>query len=164
MSPDGTQENAPKQRPVIAVIGAASASPDGYRKAEEVGRLIAERGAVLVCGGLSGVMEGACLGCSRHGGEAVGILPGPEAWQANPFVTLAIPTNMGHARNVIIAHSAQALIAIEGEYGTLSEIAVALKLGRPVVAIDSWPDIPGVVYVDSPEAAIAEVFMRILQK
>jgi len=162
MSPDRTQGKKPQQRPIIAVIGAAKASPDGYRKAEAVGRLIAERGAVLVCGGLGGVMEAACLGCASHGGEAIGILPGPEACQGNAFVTLAIPTNMGHARNVIIAHSARALIAIEGEYGTLSEIAVALKLGRPVVALDSWPDIPGVVYVDSPEVAIAEVFARII--
>ena len=161
MSLDSCQDKTPKQRPVIAVIGAAEASPVGYFKAQEVGRLIAARGAVLVCGGLSGIMEGACLGCSRAGGEAVGILPGPEAAQANPFVTLAIPTNMGHARNIIIAHSARALIAIEGGFGTLSEMAVALKLGRPVVAIDSWPDIPGVIYVDCPAAAIDEVFARI---
>ena len=162
MSLDESQDKTSKQRPIIGVIGAANASAGGYRKAEQVGRLLAARGAVLICGGLGGVMEGACLGCSRQGGEAVGILPGPEANQANPFVTLALPTNLGHARNVIIAHSAQALIAIEGEYGTLSEIAVALKLGRPVVAIDSWPGIPGVVYLDSPEDAIVEVFARIL--
>ncbi len=151
-----------KRKPVIGVIGAAHATPTGYHKAEEVGRLIAQRSAVLVCGGLTGIMEGACRGCREQGGEAVGILPGAEASEANAFVTLAIPTNMGHARNIIIVHSAQALIAIEGEHGTLSEIAVALKLGRPVIAIDSWPDIEGVVYVDTPEKAILEVFARIL--
>jgi uncharacterized protein (TIGR00725 family) len=150
------------RKPVIGVIGAAHATPAGYRKAEDVGRLIAQRSAVLVCGGLTGIMEGACRGCRDHGGEAVGILPGAEASEANPFVTLAIPTNMGHARNIIIVHSAQALIAIEGEHGTLSEIAVALKLGRPVIAIDSWPDIEGVVYVDTPEKAMSEVFARIV--
>ncbi|MBN2427137.1 MAG: TIGR00725 family protein [Deltaproteobacteria bacterium] len=161
MQPDDFPATLQKKRPLIGVIGAAKASPNGYAQAEEIGRLIAERGGAVVCGGLGGVMEGACRGCSRQGGETIGILPGSEACEANPYVSLAITTNMGHARNVIIAHTSQALIAIEGEYGTLSEMAVALKLGRPVIAIASWPDIPGVVYVASPEEAVAEVFARI---
>ena len=143
---------------VIGVIGAGSASEKGYAAAREVGRLLAERGATLVCGGLGGVMEAACRGCSEAGGTAVGILPGPEAQQANAWVGLPIVTNMGHARNIVIAHTAQALIAVEGEYGTLSEIAVSLKLGKPVVSLDSWPAVPGIVPADSPEKAVAAAF------
>lgn len=142
------------RKTIIGVIGAGQVSEAGYAVAREVGRLIGESGAVLVCGGLSGVMEAACRGCSEVGGEALGLLPGGDAATANPYVTLAVPTNMGHARNVIIAHTAQALIAVEGEYGTLSEIAVALKLGRPVVSLDSWPGIDGVIVADSAEKAV----------
>ncbi|MEZ4484795.1 MAG: TIGR00725 family protein [Syntrophotaleaceae bacterium] len=140
---------------MIGVIGSGQVAEAGYAVALEVGRRIGTAGAVLVCGGLGGVMEAACRGCVEAGGETLGILPGGEAAMANPFVTLAVPTNMGHARNVIIAHTAHALIAVEGEYGTLSEIAVALKLGRPVVALNSWPGIEGVHEVDSVEEAVA---------
>lgn len=140
---------------IIGVIGAGQVSAAGYAVAREVGRRIGEAGAVLVCGGLAGVMEAACRGCSEVGGETLGLLPGGDAETANPYVTLAVPTNMGHARNVIIAHTAQVLIAVEGEYGTLSEIAVALKLGKPVVALDSWPGIEGVIEAASAEKAVA---------
>jgi len=140
---------------IIGVIGAGQVSAVGYAVAREVGRHIGESGAVLVCGGLSGVMEAACRGCSEAGGETLGILPGGDPATANPYVTLAIATNMGHARNVIIAHTAQVLIAVEGEYGTLSEIAVALKLGRPVVALNSWPGLDGLLEVASAKEAVA---------
>ena len=143
------------RKTIIAVIGAGQVGEEGYATAREVGRCIAESGAVLVCGGLSGVMEAACRGCVEAGGEALGILPGGEAATANPYVTLAVPTNMGHARNVIIAHTAQALIAVEGEYGTLSEMAIALKLGRPVVALNSWPGLVGAIEAASAEEAVA---------
>jgi len=150
--------------PVIGVIGAGRASEAGYAAALEVGRLLAHRGATLVCGGLGGVMEAACRGCREAGGLAVGILPGPSSEQANPWVVLPIVTNLGHARNIIIAHTAQALIAIEGEYGTLSEIAVALKLGKPVISLQSWPTVPGVVPVDTPEQAVATAFSFLMPK
>lgn len=143
------------RKTIIGVIGAGQVSESGYAAAREVGRRIGEGGAVLVCGGLSGVMEAACRGCSEVGGEALGLLPGGDAAMANPYVTLAVPTNMGHARNVIIAHTAQVLIAVEGEYGTLSEIAVALKLGKPVIALDSWPGIEGVIEAGSAKEAAA---------
>jgi uncharacterized protein (TIGR00725 family) len=143
---------------VIGVIGAGRASDVAYAAAREVGRLLAEAGATLVCGGLGGVMEGACRGCDEAGGLAVGVLPGSVSGQANPWVGLPIVTNLGHARNIVIAHTAQALIAIEGEYGTLSEIAVALKLGKPVVSLRSWPDVPGVTRVGTPEEAVRKVF------
>jgi uncharacterized protein (TIGR00725 family) len=141
-------------RLLIGVIGAGRASAAGLAAAEEVGRLLAEADAVLVCGGLGGVMEAACRGATGAGGDTLGILPGAEAIEANPYVTLPVATNLGHARNVVIAHTARALIAVEGEYGTLSEMAVALKLGRPVIALNSWPGIPGVIYADSPRQAV----------
>jgi uncharacterized protein (TIGR00725 family) len=143
------------RKTIIGVIGAGQVGTVGYSVAREVGRRIGAAGAVLVCGGLSGVMEAACRGCVEAGGETLGILPGGDAATANPYVSLAVPTNMGHARNVIIAHTAQALIAVEGEYGTLSEMAVALKLGRPVVALNSWPGIDGVIEAASAEEAVA---------
>jgi hypothetical protein len=149
---------------VIGVIGAGRVSETGYAAAREIGRLLAERGTTLVCGGLGGVMEAACRGCSEAGGTAVGILPGPTGEQANPWVALPIVTNMGHARNIIIAHTAQALIAVEGEYGTLSEIAVALKLGKPVISLHGWTTVPGVIPVDTPEQAVAAAFSLLDQK
>ncbi|MFA5517451.1 MAG: TIGR00725 family protein, partial [Desulfuromonadales bacterium] len=94
-----------EQRILVGVIGAGRATPGGYARAREVGRLIAERGAAVVCGGLGGIMEAVCRGCAEAGGTAVGILPGGEASAANRYVGLAIPTNLGHARNVVIAHS-----------------------------------------------------------
>ncbi|WP_432820967.1 TIGR00725 family protein [Trichloromonas sp.] len=149
---------------IVGVIGAGCASEAGYAAAREVGRLLAGRGATLVCGGLGGVMEAACRGCSEAGGMAVGLLPGATAESANPWVGLPIVTNMGHARNVIIAQTAQVLIAVEGEYGTLSEIAVALKLGKPVISLQSWPEVPGIVPADSPEQAVAAAFSLLEQK
>ena len=143
------------RRTVIGVIGAGHASEAGYAAAVEVGREIARRGLVLVCGGLGGVMEGASRGCAEAGGTVLGLLPGADATSANPYVTLAVPTNLGHARNIVIAHTAQVLIAIEGEYGTLSELAIALKLGKPVLALSGWREIPGVIPVGSPTEAVA---------
>lgn len=149
------------QKTLIGVIGAGRATPRGEAWAYEVGRLIAGRGAVLVCGGLGGVMAAACRGCVEAGGETIGILPGPEAAEANPWVTLPVATNLGHARNVVIAHTARALVAVEGEYGTLSEMAIALKLGRPLAALGGWPDIRGVAYVRTPQEAVDLVFERL---
>ena len=150
-----------QRRPIIGVIGASEPTESGYAVAREVGRRLAEAGAVLVCGGLGGVMEAAARGCTEAGGLVLGILPGPEAGQANPWVGIAVPTNMGHARNVIIVHTAQVLIAVEGEYGTLSEIAVGLKLGRTVIALGSRHPVEGVVVATSPEAAVRLVRSRL---
>lgn len=122
----------------IGVIGGSRLTPEEETLAERVGELLAEAGAVLVCGGLTGVMAAACRGARRKGGLTVGILPGARPEDANPDVVLPIPTDLGHARNVVIAHTAEALIAIGGSYGTLSEIAHALNLGKPVVILKSW--------------------------
>jgi uncharacterized protein (TIGR00725 family) len=121
-----------------------------------VGRELAARGAVVVCGGLGGVMEAACRGAKEGGGVTVGILPGTDRAAANSFVDVAIPSGLGEARNALVVRAADALVAVGGGYGTLSEIALALKAGKRVVGLDSW-DIEGVVAAPDPEAAVAAV-------
>lgn len=140
---------------IVGVIGASRPSPRGLQLAEETGRAIARRGALLVCGGLGGVMEAAARGCVAEGGQVLGILPGGDTAEANPYVSIAVPTNMGHARNVIIAHTAGALVAIEGEYGTLSEMAIALKIGKRVVVLPGCHPLEGTLCAATPEAAVA---------
>jgi uncharacterized protein (TIGR00725 family) len=125
-------------QPYVAVVGAGEASADEIAAAEEVGRLLAERGAVLVCGGLGGVMEAACRGAKEGGGSTVGVLPGRDRAAANRYVDVAIATGLGEARNALVVRAADVLIAVGGGYGTLSEIALALKGGTPVVGIGSW--------------------------
>lgn len=127
----------------IAVIGGGEADPKILELAREVGREIARRGGVLLCGGLGGVMMAAAQGVAEAGGVAIGVLPDPDRSRANPYLTYTIATNMGHARNMIIAHSADALIAVDGSYGTISEAAIALKLGKPVVGLKVEWDLPG---------------------
>ncbi len=124
--------------PVIAVCGAGMCDPQTAALAEEVGCHIARANAVLVCGGLGGVMEAACQGAVACGGLTIGILPGTDRSLANPFVRVPILTGIGHARNVLIVQTADAVIAISGEYGTLSEIALARKCGRPVIGLNTW--------------------------
>ena len=122
----------------LAVIGAGKCSPAEAALAEEVGRLIAQAGATLICGGLGGVMEAACRGAHAAGGLTVGILPGLDRSGANPWVDLALPTGLGETRNTLIVRAAQAIIAIGGEYGTLSEIAFALRARTPVFGLGTW--------------------------
>lgn len=140
---------------MIGVIGAGEVSAAGERLAYRVGELIAQKGAVLICGGLGGVMNAASQGCFEAGGEVIGLLPGASADTANPYVTLPIVTNMGHARNVIIAHTADVLIAIEGEYGTLSEMAISLKIGKTVVSLNRDQQFAEAVIAASAEQAVA---------
>ncbi|MFC1917325.1 TIGR00725 family protein [Chloroflexota bacterium] len=123
---------------IIAVIGGGDCSDEDAGIAEEVGREIARNGAVLVCGGLGGVMEAACRGAVSEGGITIGILPGDNRYPANPYVRIPIVTGMGHARNVIVVKTAQAVIAVDGSYGTLSEIGHALQNGRPVIGLKTW--------------------------
>src|SRR2546425_3207153 len=122
----------------IAVIGAGQCDSQTTALAEEVGRRLAGAGAIVVCGGLGGVMEAACRGAKSAGGLTIGILPGADRADANPWVDIAIPTGLGEARNILVVRSAQAVIAVAGEFGTLSEIAFALKLGIPVIGLDTW--------------------------
>lgn len=122
----------------ISVIGGSRASGEDLRLAEETGREIATRGAVLVCGGLGGVMEAACRGAHQAGGITVGILPGDKRQAANSFVDIPIVTGLGYGRNIIVARTAQVVIAIGGSYGTLSEISYALQGGVPVIGLNTW--------------------------
>jgi uncharacterized protein (TIGR00725 family) len=140
-------------RTIVGVIGAGSADEKTLRTAEETGRLIAGHGWLLVCGGLGGVMEAASRGAKAAGGTTVGILPQADRSAANPFIDIPLATGFGEGRNVFIVRSADLLIAVGGEYGTLSEIAFALKSGKPVIGIASW-DIPGVTKAATPLEAV----------
>ncbi len=127
-----------KNQRIIAVIGAGQPSPEEVKLAEEVGRELARQGAVLICGGLGGTMEAACRGASSERGITIGILPSDNSMTANPYVQIPIVTGMGYARNIIVVKSAQAVIAVGGSYGTLSEIAHALQSGIPVIGLNTW--------------------------
>jgi uncharacterized protein (TIGR00725 family) len=144
----------------IGVIGGGEVSPQTAAIAEEVGREIARRGAALVCGGLGGVMEAACRGASEEGGLTIGILPGDNRNAGNPYVKIPVVTGLGHARNVAVVKSSQAVIAVDGSYGTLSEIGHALQNGIPVIGLGTWElsrggviD-KGIVPADNPAEAV----------
>jgi uncharacterized protein (TIGR00725 family) len=124
--------------PYVVVCGSGQATTEEVAWAEEVGRLVADAGAVLVCGGLGGVMDAAARGCEAGGGLSIGILPGEHRDPASPHLTVSIPTGLGEARNALVVRAADAVIAIGGEFGTLSEIALALKAGTPVVGLHTW--------------------------
>jgi uncharacterized protein (TIGR00725 family) len=141
----------------VAVVGPGNAQAAHESAAEEVGRLIAERRAILVCGGLGGVMEAACRGARAAEGVTVGLLAGTEREDANAYVSVALPTGLGQARNAVVVRSADSVVAIGGGYGTLSEIALALRRGKPVIGLDTW-DIEGVQVADGPEAAVRAAF------
>lgn len=143
--------------PIIAVIGGRNADNFMLKEAEDVGRLLAKKGSMLICGGLSGVMEAASKGSKSEGGLTIGILPQEHKREANEYIDVPIATGLGIGRNVIIARAADALIAIGGEYGTLSEIAFALQMKKPVVGIRTW-DIGGVISAANAKDAVDKVF------
>ena len=122
----------------IAVVGASAGTPAELALGEAVGRGLGEAGAVLVCGGMGGVMEAAAGGCMKAGGKTVGILPSDSRLDANPYLTVAVATGLGEARNAVVVRTVDAVIAIHGEFGTLSELALALKMGKPVVGLGTW--------------------------
>jgi uncharacterized protein (TIGR00725 family) len=137
----------------VAVIGASSATAEQERVAEEVGRGLAQAGAIVVTGGGPGVMAGASRGAHGVGGTVIGILRGEDRRAANQWVTIALPTGVGDLRNGLIVRAADAAVAIGGAHGTLSEIALALVAGLPVVGLDTW-DVDGVEVADSPAHAV----------
>ena len=143
---------------IVAVIGVSKATPLESERAETAGRLLAERGAIVVTGGLGGVMEAASRGAAGAGGTVVGILPTDDPGDANAHVGIPIATGLGDARNAVIANAADAFIAIGRGLGTLSEIAFALKRGKPVVGVGSW-DIEGVELAATPEEAVERLLM-----
>lgn len=139
---------------VIGVIGASEASSDERETALEVGRQIAGKGAVLLCGGAGGVMEAACMGAHSKGGLTIGIIPGASKSDANRYVDIPVVTEMGHGRNIIVASSCDAVIAIGGGFGTLSEIAFALRLKIPVVGIRTWDVSSEIKKATGPDEAV----------
>lgn len=150
-----------RRRRYVAVVGGAEASRPELARAREVGRALGEAGAVVVCGGLGGVMEAACRGAHEAGGLTVGLLPGRERGEANRHVDVALPTGLGEARNALVVAAADAVVAVGGEYGTLAEIALALKAGIPVVGLGTWDLVrhgvadTGIVVADDPVEAAA---------
>ncbi len=144
----------------ISVVGAGTADPLLFERARAVGRAVAAAGAVVVCGGLGGVMAGACRGAREAGGHTVGLLPGDDPAAANPWVEIAIPTGLGHARNVLVVQAGEVVLALPGSWGTASEVSLALKVGRPVVGVGAWDEVDGVVRVDDPARAVAEAVRR----
>jgi uncharacterized protein (TIGR00725 family) len=147
-------------RKFIGVIGASQPPEELLPIAEKVGEEIGKRGGVLICGGMGGIMESACKGAKSEGGITVGILPTMTRDSANPYIDIPIVTGMGYARNIIVVLSSEAIIAIGGAYGTLTELAFALHFNIPVVGIRTWraeseyTEVKGIIYVDEPEEAV----------
>ncbi|HTP64977.1 MAG TPA: TIGR00725 family protein [Geobacteraceae bacterium] len=150
------------ERKIIGVIGGSEAGPEVLQQAEETGRLIAGHGFLLICGGMGGVMEAAARGAKAAGGTTIGILPHGDRHEANPFIDIPVATGLGEGRNLVIVRAADLLIAVDGEYGTLSEIAFALKLDKTVIGLNTW-DITGIVRAATPEEAL-NLAMNILNK
>ena len=146
------------ERVVIGVIGSALASGKPYDEAMEVGRLAALKGATVLTGGLGGVMEAACKGAKESGGQTIGILPGFDTRDANRYIDIPIITGLNHARNIIVVRTSDVLIAVGGAFGTLSEIAFALKLGKTVISLGSWEICDGIKKADSPARAVEMAF------
>lgn len=149
-------------KPYIAVIGGSEYVEEDCRAAEEVGAEVARAGAFLLCGGLSGVMEAVCRGAKQHGGTTIGFLPGERRGAENDHVDIALPTGLGEMRNMVIVHAADAVIAIGGEFGTLSELGFALRVGKPVVGLGTWElskkgkASDAISVVDDPATAVQE--------
>jgi uncharacterized protein (TIGR00725 family) len=157
----------PPPRAWIAVVGPGAASEDELAVAEEAGAAVASAGCGLVCGGLGGVMEAACRGARSRGGLTLGLLPGLDRDAANGWVVVAVPTGLGEARNAVVVREADAVVAIGGGWGTLSEIALALKTGVPVVGVGTWEvardgePVPGIVpAADAREAVELALSLR----
>ena len=142
--------------PYVAVIGPGRASPEELQAAEEVGARLATLGAVVVTGGLGGVMEAASRGARSRRGRTVGILPGEDRDAANGWVEIALATGLGELRNGLVVRAVDAVVAIGGGHGTLSEIGLALRIGRPVVGVGTW-EVHGVEQVSTPATAIERI-------
>jgi len=138
----------------IGVIGAGKCAKKLKDEAYAVGQAIAKRGAVLICGGLKGVMEAAAHGAKDAGGVTVGIIPGADKAEANAYCDIVIPTGIGEARNVVVVQASDAVVSLHGKYGTISEMAFSLKLGRPLVSLVAWDAMPEVITIADPAKAV----------
>jgi hypothetical protein len=152
-----------KNKIYIGVIGAGDCSGDVYKLAEEVGERIAKAGAVLVCGGLGGVMEAASKGAKKEGGITIGILPGIDKNQANSYIDFPIVTGLGEGRNLLVIRNSDVVIALPGEYGTLSEIAFCLKLGKPIIGLSTWDVSEDIIKAKNPEEAIRIALGKVIK-
>jgi uncharacterized protein (TIGR00725 family) len=144
-------------KPIIAVVGANSCDDNIYLLAEKAGKLLAQKGYTIICGGLGGVMEAVCKGARSGGGITIGILPGENTSDANPYVDIPVATGMGIGRNIIIIRTARAVLAIDGQYGTLSEIAYALQLKKPVVGLQTWEVSGDIIQTSNIDQAVNEI-------
>jgi uncharacterized protein (TIGR00725 family) len=153
--------------PYVAVVGPNDATQSELDQAEAIGVGLARAGAVLVCGGLGGVMHAAARGAEKAGGVSIGILPGDDRDPGSPHLTVAISTGMGETRNAIIVRTSDVIVAVSGEFGTLSEVAFALKLGKPVVGLETWElskrgrPVEAITRVKTPEDAVAEALLAV---
>jgi uncharacterized protein (TIGR00725 family) len=145
----------------VAVIGPGEATDDELAVAERVGAGLAEAGVVVVCGGLGGVMEAACRGASDRGGLTVGLLPGRDRSAGNPYLSIVLPTGLGELRNGLVVGTADGVVAVGGSWGTLSEVALAMKTGKPVVAVGGWPLAAGPDIAADADEAVARVLAAI---
>ncbi len=150
------------RRKIVAVIGGAETTQENLEVAERVGSLIAEKGAILITGGLGGVMNAASKGAHKANGLVIGILPTTDKEGANPYVDIPIVTGMGEARNIVIARTCDCAIAIAGKYGTLTEIAYCLMFGIPVIGINTWEIQAPIIRAQSAEEAVSLAFKKIL--
>ncbi|UCB47784.1 MAG: TIGR00725 family protein [Deltaproteobacteria bacterium] len=141
----------------IGVIGAGECSDKTYQLARNLGSEIGKKGWILVCGGLGGVMEAAARGCAEAGGMTVGILPGLDKASANLYIKIPLATGFGEGRNLLVVRASDVLVSVAGGYGTLSEIALALKVNKTVIGLETWENIRGVQYVSDPEEAIQKI-------
>lgn len=155
--------NSTDRKPVIAVIGAGKCSRKLRDMAAEIGRYVAENGGVVLCGGLGGVMEGAARGAKEAGGTTIGIIPSENKADANQFIDYVIPTGFGQARNVLVVRAADAIVALPGKFGTLSEMAFALVSGKPIVSVQAWKLGEEILQVEDPIEA-AKIAMDLARK
>ena len=150
-----------KNKIFIGVIGAGDCSEDVYKLAEQVGERIAQAGAVLVCGGLGGVMEAASKGAKKEGGTTVGILPGIDKSDANSYIDFPIVTGLGEGRNLLVIRNSDVVIALPGEYGTLSEIGFCLALGKPIIGLSTWDISEDIIKAKDAEDAVKLALSRV---
>ena len=141
----------------VGVIGGGECTDSTYKTAQSLGFEIGKKGWILVCGGLGGVMEAAAKGCTEAGVMTLGILPGSQRNSANPYIRIALPTGLGEGRNLLVVRTSDVLVSIGGGYGTLSEIALALKAGKPVIGLETWEHIQGIQYVSHPDEVIEKI-------
>ncbi len=149
----------------VGIIGGVKCSKQAYEAAEDLGRRIASKGWIVICGGGPGIMEAVCKGAKQNNGITVGILPWVDSRQANSYLDIRIPTGLGYARNFLIVRASDVLVAVDGKYGTLSELSFALCEGKKVLGLNTWP-VKGVVKVKTPEQAVRKIssWQKVLEK